>query len=94
MKKKEVNDLVYVGVSDITNYVSACFVALSQHDEIQLIARGNYVKKALDVLAIMIREYLDDSDYRIEVDSEFFEKRFVTTINIKLSGKKRVKKEE
>jgi len=90
MTNKKVDDKVFIGLSEIPNYVSACFVALSQHDEIILIARGNHVKKALDILAIMIREYLDDSKYKIEVGSESYDKRFVTTISIKLSGKKKV----
>jgi len=89
MVDKKVDDIVYIGLADIPNYVSACFVALSQHDEIKIIARGNHVKKALDILAIMIREYLDDTSYDISVGSEFFDKRFVTTVDVKLSGKRR-----
>ena len=91
MVNKEVDDKVFIGLADIPNYVSACFVALSQHDHIYLIGRGNHVKKACDILAIMIREYLDNSKYEVEIGSEYHEKRFVTTISIKLSGKKKDK---
>ena len=58
-----VNELVesiFVGDKDIKNYISACFYALNNNvDEIHLIARGNNIKRAIDVADILLRQYLD-----------------------------------
>jgi DNA-binding protein Alba len=61
-----VNELVeqiFIGDKDIKNYMSACFYALNNNvDEIHLIARGNNIKRAIDVADILMRQYLDISE--------------------------------
>jgi DNA-binding protein Alba len=91
---EKVDDKVFISGKPIGNYITACFFALGKHKEIKLIARGNHVKRALDVLAIMIRDYLeDDLKYNVVVDSESHEKRQVTTVEIALSGRRKGKEE-
>jgi len=80
---------IFIGGKDISRYISACFFSLGKEKEIKIIARGNNVKRALDVLAILVRDYLDDPEYSIKVGSEPFEKRNVTTVEIILSGTKK-----
>jgi len=79
---------VYIGSKDISKYLSACFYALGQKEEITIIARGNNTKRALDVAAILIRQYLENPSYDVVIGSEKFEERNVTTIEINLRGKK------
>lgn len=80
---------VYIGSKDISKYLSACFYALGQKEEITIIARGNNIKRALDVAAILIRQYLENPSYDVVIGSEKFEERNVTTIEIVLRGKKK-----
>lgn len=86
---KENAEYVYVGNKDVIRYVTSCFVALGKSDTIKIISRGNHIKRALDVLAILKREHLENPKYSIEIDSEPFENRFVTSIEITVSGKKK-----
>jgi DNA-binding protein Alba len=56
----ELIEQIYIGEKDIKNYISACFFALNNNvDEIHLIARGNNMKRAIDVSDILLRQYLD-----------------------------------
>ncbi len=87
----ESTEPVYIGKKEISRYISACFFALEKNDEITLITRGSYIKKAIDILAILIRDHLADSKYLITVKSEPFEGRNVSSLEIVLSGK--IKKE-
>jgi len=83
---------VYIGKKDIARYISSCFYGLDDSDEIQIISRGSYIKKALDILAILVRDYLESPKYLVTVNSEPFENRYVTSVEITLSGK--LKKEK
>jgi len=83
---------VFIGPKDISRYITACFFALSKDDKIVLISRGNHIKRAIDVLAILIREHLDDAKYDIKVGSDSLDKRNVTTLEIVLEGKRRKNK--
>ena len=82
---------IYIGSKDISRYISACFFSLGKEKEknIKIIARGNNIKRAIDILAILVRDYLENPQYSIKVGSEPFEKRNVSTIEISLSGIKR-----
>lgn len=82
---------VFIGNKDISRYLSACFYALGKDEEIKIISRGNHIKRAIDVLAILKREHMIDPKYEIKVDSENFENRKVSTIEILLSGKRKEK---
>lgn len=89
MVDKENIEEIYIGSKDISKYLSACFYALGQKDEIVIIARGNNIKRAFDVAAILIRQYLENPSYDVLIGSEKFEERNVTTIEITLRGKKK-----
>jgi len=82
-------ETIYIGGKDISRYISACFFSLGKEKTIKIVARGNNVKRAIDILAILKRDYLETPEYSIKVDSEPFEKRNVSTIEITLSGIKK-----
>ena len=91
---------IFIGKKDLSRYISACFYALGKDKDVALIARGNNVKKAIDVLAILIREHLSDPKYNVVIDSEKYKdkesgtERNVSTIEIALSGTIKVKKDK
>ena len=87
-------DEIFIGPKDISKYITACFVGLNKEDNIKITSRGNYVKKAIDILAIIIRDYLEDFKYDIVVKSEFFQERWVSAVEISVSGKLKKKKED
>jgi len=89
MAEKETIEQVYVGNKDISKYLSACFYALGHTEEITIIARGNNVKRAIDITAILIRQYLIDPEYKVIIDSEKYEDRNVSTIEIIIKGKRK-----
>jgi len=80
---------VYIGSKEISRYISACFYALDNDDEVKIVSRGSYIKKSIDILAILVRDYLDDPKYVITVKSEPFENRNVSALEIALSGKRK-----
>ena len=80
---------VFIGGKELKFYIPAAFFALSKSDTIKIYARGKNVKRALDLLAILKREHLEKPKYCILVDSEKFEDKWVTTLEIELSGKRK-----
>ena len=80
---------IFIGRKDISRYISACFYSLGKENSLQIIARGNNIKRAIDILAILVRDYLENPVYTIKVGSEPFEQRNVSTIEISLSGTKK-----
>ena len=80
---------IYVGGKDISRYITACFFGFDKEKKIKIIARGGYIKKAIDILAILIRDHIKDPEYSIVVKSESFENRNVSAIEIVLSGDKK-----
>jgi len=51
---------IFIGDKDIKQYIPACLFALnSGKDIMQITARGNNIKRAIDVAAIMLRQHLD-----------------------------------
>lgn len=85
---------IYIGTKEIARYINAALFGFGKGQTIRLIARGKNVKKAIDILAILIRDYIEDAEYEVFVDSEKFENRNISTIEIELSGKKKEKKEK
>jgi len=83
------NEIVYVGGKEIKFYIPAAFFALSKSETIKIVARGKNVKRALDLLAILKREYLENPKDTIVVGSEKFEDKWVTTLEIELTGKRK-----
>lgn len=86
---KKSNEQVFIGNKDIAKYLSACFYALGEKEEITIIARGNNIKRAVDLAAILVRQYLTNPDYKVTIGSEKFEDRYVSTIEILLKGKRK-----
>ena len=80
---------IYIGSKEISRYISAGLFGFNKGDKIKLIARGKNVKRAIDVLAILIRDYVENPEYTVKVDSEKFEERNISTIEIEISGKKK-----
>ena len=91
MAIKESKNIVPIGSKEIGKYITACFFALGQHKEIKIIARGGNIKRALDILEILKRDWLEDPKYDIKIGTERHEERGVTTIEITLSGTKKNK---
>lgn len=89
MTDKVNSEEVYIGNKEISKYLSACFYALGQKEEITIIARGNNIKRAIDIAAILIRQYLLDPSYEVIIGSEKYEERNVSTLEIILKGKKK-----
>lgn len=89
MVSEEASEVVKIGPKDISKYLSACFYALGKKDEVKIIARGNNVKRAIDVVAILKRQYIENPKCEITIDSEKFEDRYVSIIEITLKGKKK-----
>ena len=60
MTKDDSIERIKIADKDISKYLSACFYALgNDKDEVWIVARGNNIKRAIDVSAIMLRQYLD-----------------------------------
>jgi len=89
MAEKKANEQVFIGNKDISKYLSACFYALGQNEEITIISRGNNIKRAIDIAAILIRQYLTNPNYTVKIGSEQFEDRNVSTLEIILKGKRK-----
>jgi len=83
---------IYIGKKEISQYITACFYALNENKEIKIVARGSYIKKAIDIVAILIRDYLENPGYSVSINSEPFEERNVSSIEIVLSGIRKSKK--
>jgi len=90
-------ETVFIGSKDIKYYLPAAFYALSKSDTIKIVARGRNTKRALDVVAILKRDYLDNPKYNVVIDSEEFKDdrtgdiKKVTSLEIELSGTKKDK---
>jgi len=91
--EEEIQETIYIGTKELSRYISAALFGFGKGDTIKLIARGKNVKKTIDILAILIRDYIEDAEYEIKVDSETFENRKISTLEVTLSGKKKIKKE-
>jgi DNA-binding protein Alba len=85
---------IFIGAKDISRYITACFFGFDKEKKIKIVARGGYIKKAIDILAILIRDHIKDPEYDIIVKSEPFENRNVSAIEITLTGSKKSKVEE
>jgi len=87
----ETVEKVYIGNKEISRYISACFFALGKNSKIVLVSRGNHIKRAIDILAILVRDYLENAEYNVKVFSDEYENRNVSAIEIELSGKRKKK---
>jgi DNA-binding protein Alba len=86
MKLEGSEERVFIGSKEIKNYISASLFALGKSDKIVLTSRGNNIKRAIDVAAILVRQYLVNPEYDVIIGSEGFEDRNVSTIDIIIKG--------
>jgi DNA-binding protein Alba len=77
---------VYIGSKPIPNYISASLWALERKSSIRLLGRGGNIKTAIDVAEILKRQIIDPK-INIEIGSEEFNERKVSTITIIIEGK-------
>jgi len=86
MNTKEDIETVPIGDKEIKSYINACKYAFNNSNEVLLVSRGNNIKRAIDVAAIFIRQYLENPTYEITIGSEGYEERNVSTLEILLKG--------
>lgn len=89
MKLEGNEERVFIHNKEIKVYISACLFAFGKADKIVITARGNNIKRAIDVAAILVRQYLDNPSYEVIIGSEGFEDRNVSTVDIVVSGIKK-----
>jgi len=89
MKLEGNEERVFIHNKEIKVYISACLFAFSKADKIVITARGNNIKRAIDVAAILVRQYLDNPTYEVIIGSEGFEDRNVSTVDIVVTGTKK-----
>ena len=58
----ETVEKIFIGKQEIPQYLSACFYGFANSDTIQVVGRGNHIKRCADIGAIMIREHMDVPD--------------------------------
>ena len=58
---------------------------------VKIIARGTNINKAVNVASILIREWVINPEYNIKIDSEPFQNRYVSSIEITIKGNKKDK---
>lgn len=89
MIPEENEEQVFIGSKEIKNYISACLFAFGKSEKVILTSRGNNIKRAIDVAAIMVRQYLENPTYEVIISSEGFEDRNVSTVDIVITGKRK-----
>ena len=75
---------IFVGGKDISRYISACFFSLGKEKSITLVARGNNIKRAIDILAILVRDYIDNPEYKDAIKMENLEDTLIDLANYSL----------
>ena len=92
--KENAVERIYIGSKDIQKYLTACFFALGEKgvEQLEIVGRGNNVKRAVDVAAVLIRQYIENPEYKVKIGSEEFEERYVSTIEININGRKKESK--
>lgn len=79
---------ILIGSKPIPSYLTAGLVALSKGKNIRLLGRGSNIKRAVDVAEILKRQ-MNEPACEVEIGSEDFEDRKISTIVIKLRGKRK-----
>lgn len=76
---------IFVGNKDISRYITACLSALQKDKEkrIKISARGQYIKKAVDIEEI-VKRYMKNPAVMVELGSQKINDRYVSTIDITL----------
>ena len=81
---------VYIGSKPIKNYITAGVYALGQNKPIRLLGRGSNIKTTVDVAEILRRQMINPK-VEVEVGSEDFNDKKVSTITIILDGERKIK---
>jgi len=76
---------IFIGNKEISKYLTAGLWALNSGKDICLIGRGQNIKRTVDVAEILKRN-LDNPECIVNIGSEDFENRKVSTIEITLKG--------
>lgn len=93
MEEGDKTEQIFIGQKEISKYLTAAFYSLGRDGEVLITARGNNILTAVNVVAILVRQYLDNPEYEVSINSEKFEERYVSTIDIKVKGtQKEIKK--
>jgi len=79
---------VFIGDKPIQNYLTAGIWALGQNKPVRLLGRGGNIKTTVDVAEILKRQMVEPK-VDIEIGSEAFNDRKVSTISIVLEGKRK-----
>lgn len=92
--KGGLDNTIFVGIKPFMNYVTGVVMQFQNkgQNEVIVSARGKFISKAVDVVEVARRTFLNDEDIKIEnisISSEQFENKegkriFVSTIEIKL----------
>ncbi|MCX8159164.1 MAG: RNA-binding protein [Candidatus Pacearchaeota archaeon] len=92
-KTKEDSNIIFIGNKPIINYVRSVSVQLNkaQGKDVIVRSRGKFISKAVDVIEISRRKFLEKENVKIKdikIASESFEKNgkptFVSTMDIVL----------
>lgn len=78
-------EYVYIGGKELSRYLRSCLYAFNKDTKIRIISRGGYIKKAVDVAEIIKRQIIDPK-VSVEIGSDKFEDRYVSTIEIEIEG--------
>lgn len=81
---KEVEE-IKIGSNPLPKYISAGIWALERDKDICLLGRGNNIKTCIDVEEILKR-HMEDPEVEVELGSEDYEDRKVSTISITMRG--------
>ena len=84
---------VYIGGKPIGNYLTAGLWALDKDKPVRLLGRGSNIKTTVDVAEILKRHMVNPK-CEIEIGSEDFNERKISTISIILDGVKKQKNEK
>jgi len=79
-------DEVFIGGKSLASYVTAGLISLSKNKAVKIIGRGRHVKAAIDVAEILKR-HMKNPSVKVDIGSEKFNDRYVSTIEIELIEK-------
>jgi len=78
--------MVYVGRKSIAVYLARVITALAEAQEVLIVARGNFMRKAISVAVRAIKAL--GCDYHVKIDEEVLttdeRKRFIPKVEIRL----------
>jgi len=79
-------DQIFIGGKPLASYVTAGLISISKNKSVKIVGRGRHVKTAIDVAEILKR-HMKNPETKVEIGSEQFDERYVSTIEIELVEK-------